>query len=156
MSGKLHYLEDLVVGAEITSAARTITESDVMTFAGLSGDYSPLHVDEEWVRANTPFERRIAHGLLVSAISYALRAEVVDSLSLIGWMEVQRRFLLPVYPGDTVHAEWTVAETRPSRSRPGTGVARLDIAVVNQDGATVQDGYDTLLVHSRSAVAASA
>ncbi|MBS1869342.1 MAG: MaoC family dehydratase N-terminal domain-containing protein [Actinobacteria bacterium] len=153
MSGKLHFFEDVETGARIESAARTVTESDVMTFAGLSGDYSPLHVDEEWAKANTPFGGRIAHGLLITAISYALRADVVDSFSLIGWMEVKRRFLAPVRPGDTVRARWTVDEARLSRSRPGTGVVTLAIEVVNQRDEVVQDGYDVLLVHTREHVA---
>jgi 3-hydroxybutyryl-CoA dehydratase len=152
VSGKLYFFEDVEVGATIESVGRTITETDMVMFSGLSGDYNPLHVDEEWAKANTPFGRRIAQGLLITAISTALRADVVDSLSLIGWVEAKRRFVAPVFPGDTVHARWTVDEARLSRSRPGTGVVTLGIAVVNQDGETVQDGYDVLLVHTKEHV----
>lgn len=146
---KLYFLEDLVVGATTTSAARTITEADIVLFSGLAGDYSPLHTDEEWARSNTPFGGRIAQGMLVASISYALRAEIVDSLSLIGWMEEQRRFVEPVFAGDTVHTVWTVKEVRPSNSRPEAGITVLDIEVYNQHDEVVQTGYDVLMVHRR-------
>jgi len=146
---KLYCLEDLVVGTTTVSAARTITEADMVLFSGLSGDYSPLHTDEEWARANTPFGGRIVQGMLVASISYALRAEIVDSLSLVGWMEEKRRFVAPVFAGDTVHTVWTVKEVRPSKSRPETGIAVLDIEVHNQRDEVVQDGYDVLMVNRR-------
>jgi 3-hydroxybutyryl-CoA dehydratase len=145
----LYYLEDLEVDQTITSLGRTVTQADLTAFSGLSGDFHPLHVDEQWARENTPFGGRIAPGMLVTSISYALRADVVDSLSQIGWMEAQRRFLKPVFPDDTVHAVWTVKELRPSRSRPEAGVVTLDIQVLNQSDEVVQDGYDVLLVHRR-------
>jgi 3-hydroxybutyryl-CoA dehydratase len=146
---KLYCLEDLVVGTTTTSAARTITEADIVSFSGLSGDYSPLHTDEEWARENTPFDGRIAQGMLIASISYALRAEIVDSLSMIGWMEEKRRFVKPVFAGDTVHAVWTVKEVRPSESRPEAGIAVLDIEVYNQNDEVVQIGYDVLMVNRR-------
>jgi 3-hydroxybutyryl-CoA dehydratase len=146
---KLYCLEDLVVGTTTTSAARTITEADIVMFSGLSGDYSPLHTDDEWARANTEFGGRIAQGMLVASISYALRAEIVDSLSTIGWMEEKRQFVKPVFAGDTVHSVWTVKEVRPSKSRPEAGIAVLDIEVYNQNDEVVQIGYDVLMLHRR-------
>jgi len=62
------YLEDYAVGQVFTSVGRTVTEADIMAFAGVSGDFNQLHINEQWVTANTPFEGRIAHGLLVLAI----------------------------------------------------------------------------------------
>jgi len=144
---RLYYLEDVRAGEEILSHSRTITEADIVNFAGLSGDFSPLHVDEVWARENTPFGGRIAHGMLVSSISYALRAEIIDSFSLVGWLEVNRRFLAPAKAGDTIHARWVIRETRPSKSRPGTGIVILDIEVITQDGIVVQSGFDTLMVN---------
>jgi 3-hydroxybutyryl-CoA dehydratase len=150
MTGRLYFLEDIEVGTRVESQARTVTEADITNFAGLSGDFSPLHVDEEWARTQTPFKTRIAHGMLVSSISYALRTEVLDSLSLVGWLDVHRRFLKPVFPGDTIHAVWHVTEVRPSKSRPGTGVVKLDIQVTRHDGDVVQDGSDILLINSKT------
>jgi 3-hydroxybutyryl-CoA dehydratase len=142
------WLEDLPVGLEVTTARRTITEADVMAFAGISGDFNALHTDEIFVRQRTPFRGRIAHGLLVLAISSGLRSEL-DDVESIAYLEEQREFAAPTYPGDTIHAVWTVEESRPSRSRPGTGVVRLRVEVRNQDDAVVQRGTDVWLVAMR-------
>ena len=142
------YLEDLPAGLEVTTARRTLTESDIVTFAGVSGDFNPLHTDESFVREHTPFRGRIAHGLLVLAIASGLRSEL-DHVQSVAFLEVRREFVAPTYPGDTIHARWTVEEARPSTSRPGTGVVRLRIEVMNQAGEVVQRGTDVWLVASR-------
>jgi 3-hydroxybutyryl-CoA dehydratase len=143
------YLEDLREGAEYRSAARLITEGDITAFAELSGDFSPLHTDDAWVRENTPFSGRIAHGALVFAVSQGLRTPVVDDIAVIAFLEFERTLAGPVYPGDVIRACWTVAEVRRSRSRPDRGVARLRVDVVNQDGTVVQRGRDTYLAAAR-------
>lgn len=144
------YLEDLPAGLEVTTARRTLTEADVMAFAGISGDFNPLHTDEIFVRERTPFRGRVAHGLLVLAISGSLRSEL-DDVESLAYLEAQREFLSPAYPGDTIHTRWRVEESRRSRSRPGTGVVRLGVEVVNQDGEVVQRGHDVWLVATRPA-----
>jgi acyl dehydratase len=151
MNDDMYYLEDLEVGRRIQSAGRTITEADIVAFAGLSGDFSPMHVDEEWARENHAFGGRVAHGMLIASVTYPLRAPVVDFLDLVGWLEAVRRFRSPVRAGDTVRVTWTIEEVRPSKSRPGTGVVKLGIEVRNQHGEVVQDGQDILLVNARSA-----
>lgn len=149
MSDDMYYLEDLEIGRRIETAGRTITEADIVAFAGLSGDFSPMHVDEEWARTNHAFGGRVAHGMLIASVSYPLRAPVVDFLDLVGWLEAVRRFRRPVRAGDTIRATWIIEEVRPSTSRPGTGVVRLAIEVRNQSGDVVQDGHDVLLVNAR-------
>ena len=89
------YLEDLAPGAEFRSAGRTVTESDIMAFAGVSGDFNRLHTDEPWVRENTPFEGRIAHGLLVLAMSSGLATPGLDDVEIIAYLEETRRFTGP-------------------------------------------------------------
>lgn len=143
------YLDDIEVGQEWRSARRTVTEADVMAFCGVSGDFNPLHTDEIFVREETPFRGRIAHGLLVLAIASGLRSEA-DDWHLIAYLEAQRRFLAPTYPGDTIHARWRVESVRRSRSRPSTGVVTLSVEVVNQDGGVVQTGTDVVLVGART------
>lgn len=143
------YLEDLEPGAEYRSAGRTVTESDIMAFAGVSGDFNRLHTDEPWVREHTPFDGRIAHGLLVLAISSGLATPGLEDVEIIAYMEESRRFTAPTYPGDTIHAEWRIGEVRPSRSRPGTGVVALDVDVRNHRGEVVQSGRDVWLVAAR-------
>ncbi len=93
-----------------------------MAFAGVSGDFNQLHINEQWVTANTPFTGRIAHGLLVLAISSGLATPGMDDVETIAYLEASRKFTGPTYPGDTIHTVTTVVDTRPSRSRPGMGV----------------------------------
>ncbi len=145
------YLEDLTEGSEYLSAPRTISEQDITAFAGLSGDFSPLHTDDEWVRANTPFAGRIAHGALVFAVSQGLATPVIDDIAVIAFLGFERTLAGPVYPGDTITARWTVSQVRRSRSKPDRGIACLNVAVVNQDGTIVQQGADTYLTAARPA-----
>src|SRR5205823_5997879 len=84
---------------------------------GISGDFNPLHTDELFVRERTPFRGRIAHGLLVLAISSGLQSEL-DRVESVAYLEAQREFVAPTYPGDTIQATWKVEGSRPSRSRP--------------------------------------
>lgn len=133
-------------GTEWQSAGRTITEADIVNFAGVSGDFNALHTDEEWVKANTPFAGRIAHGLLTLAVTSGLRTPGLDDLEILAYLEVSRRMVGPVYPGDTIRATHRVAEVRPSRSRPGTGVVTVEVEVRNQGDEVVQRGTDTYLV----------
>ena len=143
------YLEDLTPGAEFRSAGRTMTESDIMAFAGVSGDFNRLHTDEPWVREHTPFEGRIAHGLLVLAISSGLATPGLDDVEIIAYLEETRRFTGPTYPGDTIHSLCRIAEVRPSGSRPTMGVVSLEVVVRNQRDDVVQSGNDVWLVARR-------
>jgi acyl dehydratase len=143
------YLEDIEVGHEFVTARRTITEADIVAFCGVSGDFNALHTDELFVREETPFRTRIAHGLLVLSISSGLRSEGDDWL-VIAYLEEQRRFVAPTYAGDTIHARCRVESSRRSRSRPDTGIVTLSVEVVNQDGEVVQTGTDVLMVAART------
>jgi 3-hydroxybutyryl-CoA dehydratase len=139
------FLDQLAIGREGTSTRRTVTEADIVAFCGLSGDFDPLHTDELFVQEQPALRGRTAHDLLVLAISSGLRSEMND-WHVISRLGVQRRSHLPVYPGDTLHVRWRISSIQPSRSRPGVGVVRLTVEVVNQDGEVVQEGTDELLV----------
>ena len=143
------YLEDLREGSEYLSAPRTITAQDIADFAALSGDFSPLHTDDGWVRENTPFSGRIAHGALVFSVSQGLRTPVVDDIAILAFLGFERALVGPVYPGDAITARWTVSQVRRSRSSPDRGIATLQVTVVNQDGNPVQRGADTYLTAAR-------
>jgi len=143
------YFEDIEPGQESTSARRTITEADIMAFCGISGDFNPLHTDAIFIREETPFRERIAHGLLVLSIASGLRSDL-DGWHLIAYLGEDRRFTAPTYAGDTIHARWRVDSVRRSRSRPETGVVTLSVEVVNQDGVVVQAGTDVVLVGTRT------
>lgn len=149
------YLDDIETGREVVTARRTITEADILWFCGLSGDFNPLHTDIEFIREHTPFRDRIAHGHLVLSIAGGLRSEL-DDWRIIAYLDCRRRFLAPVYAGDTIHAVYRVTESRPSRSRPGTGVVTCEVETRNQDGEVVQQGTDVLLIGNRDASVAGA
>lgn len=143
------YMDHLEPGTEFVSAGRTVTESDIVAFAGLSGDYNPLHTDEVWARAHTPFAGRIAHGALILSISEGLRTPGLDEVEVVAFLELTRSFVAPTYPGDTIHARWAVQDRRRSRSRPEAGVVTVSVQVVNQDNTVVQRGTDVYLVGVR-------
>jgi len=134
------------VGAEFTSAGRTVTEADIVNFAGVSGDFNALHMDDEWVRANTPFPGRIAHGLLVLSIAEALRVHGIDSWKVIAYLEVQRKMVGYVLPGDRISQRYRVTSKKPSSKDPSRGVIEVEVATVNQRGETVQSGYNRYLI----------
>lgn len=142
------YFEDISVGDRIVTGRRTIIEADIMAFAGVSGDFNPLHTDEVFVRENTPFDGRIAHGVLGIAVTTGLRSEY-DDWQVIAFLECNRKFTGPIYPQDTVHAVYEVTEARASKSKPGTNVVILSVQLVNEGGDVVQTGTDVVLVASR-------
>ena len=143
------YLEDIEAGQAWETARRTVTEADIVNFCGISGDFNALHTDERFIREETPFRERIAHGLLVLSMASGLKSDA-DDWHVIAYLEEQRRFVAPVYAGDTISARWRVEAVRRSRSRPGTGIVSLEVEVVNQDDTVVQTGTDVLLVGARS------
>lgn len=146
----LHF-EDFEVGATFTTAGRTVTESDVMTFAGLSGDMNPLHVDREFAR-ETPFGEPVAHGLLVLSIAAGLGVQTGiysgTNLALLGVEEW--RFVGAVKFGDTIRMESTVLETRRT-SKGDRGVVRMGQKVFNQRDEVVQSGVFASLMAARTA-----
>jgi acyl dehydratase len=146
------YFEDLPLGKTFVTSGRTITEADVVAFAGLSGDFNSLHVDETFA-VSTPFGGRIAHGLLVLSVASGLstRLPVLHALqpSLLGMIDVTCRWIAPTRIGDTVRVELTFTDAQ--RTRSGTrGRVTERRVVLNQDDITVLDSQWTLLVATRS------
>jgi len=144
------YIEEFEVGQEMTSAARTVTEADVTAFAGLSGDYNSIHTDAEYAKS-TQFGQRIAHGMLVYSIATGLgvRTGVLDG-TVIAFLGIEDwKFLKPVFIGDTIRLRWTVTEARLS-SKPGSGVLKRRMEILNQHGEVVQAGSTAVLVKSKA------
>lgn len=137
--------EQFELGNCYESQARTVTEADVVTFAGLSGDYNPLHTDLEFGK-NTPFGERIAHGMLVLSMATGMAnwTGIFEGTTL-ALMEQVVRYKAPVKFGDTVHLELEVLEKKPS-SKLDRGVVRFAARVFNQHGEVVQDGEWTCLM----------
>jgi len=140
------YWEEWTVGAEFRTAARTVTETDVVMFAGLSGDYNPLHTDEEFCK-KTDFGTRIAHGPLIYSIAAGLlfQLHLYDDtlIAFLGFDSL--RFTKPVKIGDTIHAKVKVLETRET-SRADRGVMKRELQVINQRGEVVQEGVQAFLL----------
>jgi len=145
------YFEEFQTGQKFTSAARTITEADIVGFAGLSGDYNQIHTDAEYSK-KSPFGQRVAHGLLGLSVAsgLAVQSGIVEG-TVIAWREINEwKFVQPVLIGDTIHAEMEIIETKALR-RIGGGAVVLEIAVKNQRGETVMKGIWTFLVASKQA-----
>ena len=142
------YLEEFEVGKAYFSPARTVTEADVTNFAGLSGDFNPLHTDEEFARQNL-FGTRIAHGALGFIISTGLSNQMgIYEGTTIAFLECTVKYPAPLKIGDTVHCEIVPTETKHS-SKPGKGILKQSLKLVNQDGVTVMESDQTLMMKSR-------
>jgi 3-hydroxybutyryl-CoA dehydratase len=142
------YFEDFAVGHKTITRSRTITESDIVNFAGLSGDFIELHMSEEWSRKG-PFGKRIAHGLLVLSVSSGLTVQLGQTTdTVIAFYGIDRlRFTKPTFIGDTVHVEKEVLSAE--RKSSDRGVITFKTEVLNQNGEPVIVYQDKLMVRAR-------
>ncbi len=143
------YFEEFELGQKVVTPARTITEADIVAFAGLSGDYNLIHTDAEYSKT-TPFGQRVAHGLLVLSIVSGLgvRTGVMEG-TVLAFREINSwKFSRPVFIGDTIHAVMTVTEKK-AIPRLGGGAVILTLDVKNQRDETVMRGTWTVLIASR-------
>jgi 3-hydroxybutyryl-CoA dehydratase len=143
------YFEDFAVGATSTSRTRTITETDIVNFAGLSGDFVELHMSETYA-AQGPFGRRIAHGALIFSISTGLMIQMGEVYSTaIAFYGVDKlRFVKPVFIGDTIHVvKKVLAKEQKGADR---GVITSETTVLNQNKEAVVVYTDKLLVKARA------
>jgi acyl dehydratase len=141
------YFDDIEVGQEWQSGGRTMTEADIVNFAGLSGDFNPIHMDHEFARS-MPFRRPIAHGLLGLAMASGLSLHYppMRTLAILAIREWQ--FRGPVFIGDTIHVRCKVVEKIP-RGRGRRGVVSWQRQIINQRGQVVQEGIVQTLVQAR-------
>lgn len=145
--------DDLAVGDEWESPARTVTEADVVGFAALTGDFNPIHVDHD-AASRSPFRRPIAHGLLGLSFAAGLtsaspRVDTVAFLAILEWT-----FHKPIFFGDTIRVLSRIEAAEP-RSRGRRGVVTWHRRLVNQSGEVVQEGRTRTLVRSRPAPGAA-
>jgi len=144
------YLEDFQVGEVFQSQGRTITDADLMQFTGFSWDTNPLHTDEEFAKASR-FGGRIAHGALTLSCATGLLARsgwfdqtVIAFLSIDKW-----QFTAAVVPGDTIRLTATTVAAEASKTKPDRGAWKAEIRITNQHGVTVQQGFFTMMMHTR-------
>ena len=142
------YFEDYVVDAVEKSRGRTITEADIVNFAGLSGDFVELHVNAEYAKRG-PFGKRIAHGALIFSISTGLMMQMpVDTEAIVAFYGVDKlRFTGPVFIGDTIHLTRRVVEKQLKNAE--RGVIATEITVMNQDEKPVLVYTARLMVKTR-------
>ena len=141
------FFEDLQLGQEFTSPGRTVTEADIVIFAGLSGDYNVLHTDAEHMKASI-FGERIAHGLLGLSIQHGLaaRGEPAAAHGLLSGLKW--KFKGPIKIGDTVHVLSRIASKKDGPDA-GRGLVTVERRLLNQRGEVVQEGETEHLVERR-------
>src|SRR4051812_5410968 len=144
------FYDDVEIGQEWESLGRTVTETDIVNFAGLSGDFNLIHIDHEFART-TPFRRPIAHGLLILSIGSGLilHCPPMRTLAFLGIREWH--FLDAVFIGDTIRVRCKV-QAKEERGRGRRGVITWQRAIVNQNGKAVQQGQTQTLVDARGSL----
>lgn len=146
------WYEDLVPGQQWLSPRRTVTEADIVNFAGLSGDYNALHTDAVHA-AGHPFGQRAAHGLLTLAIASGLTTRMpvyrLMDRTRLALTEVNCRWKKPVFIGDTLQVALSIGDKRLSDRRPGTGTVALLRTVRNQRDEVVMESSWTTLIKLR-------
>lgn len=142
------YFEEFTEGTQVVSQGRTITEADIVNFAGISGDFNVIHTNAEFGKT-TPFGERIAHGLLVLSVATGLGMQLgfLDGTAL-AFIGLEWKFKAPVKIGDTVHLVAQVKQTKAMKALGG-GFVIFDARVLNQRDEVVQEGTWTVLVKSR-------
>jgi acyl dehydratase len=150
MPGEPLYYEELDLGAECTSEARTVTAQDVLAFAELTGDRNPVHLDPEFART-TPFRRCIAHGLFGLALVGGMTADAppTRTIAFLGLREWH--FRAPIYIGDSIRVRSRVRE-KELQGRGRRGLIVTDVQIINQDGRVVQEGVTATLIETRGAL----
>lgn len=140
--------DDLYVGMSFRSPGRTITEADIVMFAGLTGDFSEMHTNDEFAK-KSQFGQRIAHGMLGLSFAHGLmwaragelRRCAIAFLGITNWT-----FKLPIFVGDTLTVEYILTELRDSKSKPQQAIGTFDVRVLNQRSEVVQLGEKALLL----------
>jgi acyl dehydratase len=150
MPGK--FFDDFVVGEEYVTPGRTLTETDVVMFAAMSGDYNELHTSEAFGKT-TQFGRRIGHGLLGLAVAHGLffRLGLVEGTAIAFLGIDSWKFEAPFFLGDTIRVKVQVAEKTASRSKPDRGVIRFFFQVLKEDQSVIQSGFKTIMIRRKQA-----
>jgi len=142
------YYEDFSKGERIRSAGRTVTESDIVNFAGLSGDYNQLHTDKLFAQDGA-YGERIAHGLLILAMVSGLAARMgLSEGTALALTKVDWKFRAPVKIGDTIQAEFIVKRKK-KVAKMGGGFVEFSVQVSNQNQKIIQKGTWTILVKNK-------
>lgn len=144
------FFDDVVVDQEWRSPRRTVTETDIVNFAGLSGDFNAIHMDHEFAKTSV-YRKPIAHGLLVLTMSSGLSvaSPPMRTLALLTIRDCQ--FKEPVFVGDTIHV-WTKVLEKEVRARGRRGAITWQRHIINQHDKTVLESTSVTLVEGRAAI----
>jgi acyl dehydratase len=139
------YFEEFNDGDEFVTRGRTITEADIVAFAGLSGDFNEIHTDAVAASADS-FGQRVAHGLLIQSIAsgLAVMSGLIEG-TVLAFRELTVKFSEPVFIGDTIHVTLAITGKK-AFSRLNAGNIYMKVNVINQEGKTVQKGEWIMLV----------
>ncbi|MEK6256138.1 MAG: MaoC/PaaZ C-terminal domain-containing protein [Chloroflexota bacterium] len=143
------YFDEFEIGQKIVSTGRTVTEADVVNFAGISADFNEIHTNKVYSES-TPFGQRIAHGLLGLSIASGLAWQTgVLEGTIIAFREISAwKFVKPVFIGDTLRVEMEIVATK-AIPRAGGGTVQILLDVINQSDVTVMKGeWSTLITSS--------
>lgn len=149
--GSGYFFEDLNEGDTFVSGARTVTETDLVAFAGVSGDFNPIHMDAVF-SSNGKYSRRVVHGLLGMSIATGLldRMGIFDG-TMVAMLEINEwRFVAPVFVGSTVSLEMII-EGKRRTSSGDTGILQRRLRLLDQDDQVLQEGVITVMVRCRDA-----
>jgi len=142
------YFDDIALGEEYESPGRTVTEADIVTFAGLSGDYNVLHTDAEFMRQSI-FGERIAHGLLGLAVQAGLFTRATQAYATLALVGLRWKFKGPIKIGDTIRLRAKVV-AKTEAEKPDRGLVTVQRTILNQREEVVQEGETDLLVERRA------
>ena len=142
------YFEDFEPGQKYITASRTITEADIVNFAGITGDFNQIHTDAVYAAQDT-FQQRVAHGLLIQSIAtgLAVRSGIIEG-TVLAFRELTAKFSLPIFIQDTIHVVIEITEKKYFK-RLGGGNVWMKYAVINQEGKAVQRGEWIMLIKNK-------
>lgn len=148
MPAEQQYFEDLEIGAVHENPSQTVTDAHFQFFAGLTGDFNPLHMDEQYIEEQTDFEGRVAHGMLVTLFTVLGASTLSPNThdSMVAFLNQSSTFLEPVYVGDTIHPE---LELVAKQDKGDKGIVTFESRVYNQDDEQVLEGELEFLVRKR-------
>ncbi len=147
MTEQRRYFDDIGLGEEYESPGRTVTETDIVIFAGLSGDYNVLHTDAEFMKQSI-FGERIAHGLLGLAIQAGLFTRATPAYATLAFVGLRWKFKGPIKIGDTIRLRAKVVG-KEEAGKPDRGLVTVQRTILNQRSEVVQEGETDLIVERR-------
>ena len=142
------FFDDYIIDEQRVSFGRTITESDIITHAGQTGDFYPHHMDAEWCKTQ-PFGQRIAHGTLIFSVAVGMTAGAINPHAMSYGYD-RLRFVKPIFIGDTITVTATISEKRPHAKRNDVGVLVEQLSVRNQHNEVVLACVHLYLVTKQS------